>query len=171
VPEHIGNAGIRAVAWAGRIMRSLTLRPKQGEELGKFTERQHFLSDPRQNLDATNTEEQGLLTHELNHVIQQTQPRRLPNLNLRPAPVASTGTHPDAGMILPAPAENVHPIDHAREGIVQTKAEEQRSAAEVPAEKGSTSPTRENVREIADRVYRLMQHDLILERERVAKHH
>jgi hypothetical protein len=174
VPEHIGNTGISAVAWAGRIMRSLNVQTKRGEELGKFTERRHFLSDTRQNLDAANTEGQELLAHELNHIIQQTQPRwlpqrRLPNLDLSPAPVALTGIHPGAGMILPAPAENTHPIDHARGGVVQAKAEVQRSAAEGSTEKGSKSPTRRNVGEIADRVYRLMQHDLILERERVAK--
>ena len=150
-------------------MRSLTVQAKRGKELGKFTEKRHLLSDPRQNLDATNTEGQGLLAHELNHIIQQTQPRRLPDLYHSPAPVALTRTHPDAGRILPAPAENIRPTTHAQGGVVQAKAEAQRSADEGLAEKGSKSPPRRNVVEIADRVYRLMQHDLILERERVAK--
>lgn len=175
MPEHIGNTGISAVAWAGRIMRSLTVQAKRGEELGKFTERRHFLSDPRQNLDAANTEGQELLAHELNHIIQQTQPRRLPqrrlpNLDPVPVPVALTRTHPDAGRVLPAPAENT-PATHAQGGVVQAKAEVQPSAAEGLAEKGSKSPPHGNAGEIADRVYRLMQRDLNLERERVTKSH
>lgn len=169
MPEHIGNAGISAVAWVGRILRSLTVQAKRGEELGKFTERRHFLSDPRQNLDAANTEGQGLLAHELNHVIQQTQPRRLLNLDPSPAPVALTRTHPDAGMVLPAPAENTHPTTRIQREVVQANAKVQRSAAEGLAEKSSESTPRGNVGEIADKVYRLMQHDLILERERASK--
>jgi hypothetical protein len=171
VPEYIGNAGISSVAWAGRIMRSLTVQAMRGEELGKFTERRHFFSDPRQNPDAANNERQGTLAHELNHIIQQTQPRRLLNLDPGLAPVALTGTHPGAGMVLPAPTENTHPTTQTLGGVVQAKAEVQRSAAEGLAEKGSKSPHRGNVGEIADRVYRLMQHDLILERERVTKNY
>ena len=144
-------------------MRSLTVQTRRGKEPGKFAERRHLLADPRQNLDAANTEEQGLLDHELNHIIQQTLPRRLLDLHHSPAPVALTRTHPDAGMVLPAPAENT------QGEVAQAKAEVQRSAAEGLAEKGSRSPPRGNVEEIADRVYRLMQLDLIVERERVSK--
>jgi hypothetical protein len=171
VPEHIGNAGISAVAWAGRIMRSLTMQTKRGEELEKFTERRYFLSDPHKDLDTASTEGEGLPAHELNHVIQRTQPRRLPDLDYSPAPVALTMTHPNDGMVLPAPAENTYPITHTQGEVVQARAEVQRPAAEGLAEKGSKSPPRGNVWEIADRVYRLMKHDLILERERVTKSH
>lgn len=225
MPEHIGNAGTRAMAWVGRIMLSLTPQAERGTELEKFTERRRFLFDQgqpldvstrgqmetllgynldtvrihhgyqadevsrrlgaraftfkgqvfgsRQNLDTATTEGLGLLAHELTHVIQQTKPQRLPQYKLAsrdpsPVPAALTRTHSCAGIVLPAPAENTPLTTNPEEREVKAQASEQ-LAAESLAEKRSESASRINVGGVADRVYRLMQHDLILERERATK--
>jgi hypothetical protein len=81
---------------------------------------------------------------------------------------ALTWTHSDAGMVLPAPAESklLNANTRKREG-------QDRPSVPVPAgeltEAGRESIPYIDVREVANRVYRLMQHELTWERERVTK--
>jgi hypothetical protein len=77
--------------------------------------------------------------------------------------VSLARAHSRSGSVLPAPAENKTMTEKQKEKEVQTKAGEQ-LLANALAEKGPESMPRINVMEIADRVYRLMQHDLIRER-------
>ena len=108
---------------------------------------------PHQNLDTATTDGLGLPPHEITYVTEQTQLQRLPqrrlaNRDSSPAPAALMRTRSAEETILPAPAENTPPGS---------------------TEKRPELPPRRNVGEVADRVYHLMQHDLILERERATK--
>lgn len=225
MPQHIGNAGARAMGWGRCVMLSLSPRVERGKELDNFTNNKRYrsffdLGQPldvsirrqmetflgrdlekvrihhgyqagvvsrrlgaraftlkgqdfghRQNLDTATTEGLGLLAHELTHVTQQTQPQRLPqvaNRGYSPVPAALTRTPSDAGMVLPAPAEDT-PLTTSP---VRRKAPARASkplGAEGSAGKRSEPASGIDVEKLADRVYRLMQHDLNLERERATK--
>jgi len=54
------------------------------------------------------------------------------------------------------------------EGKVQGEVDEQMVQRVLPSDKPQSQP-HVDLKEIADKVYRLMQHDLILERERATK--
>jgi len=172
VPEHIGNAGTRAKAWAERTVLFLSPQAERGKQLEKFAERRRPFFDRGQPRDVnTHTEGLGLLAHEPTHVIRQTQPQRLPqiaNRDYSPAPAALTRTPSDAVMVLPAPAENTPLTTSPVRSQAQAGASES-PGTEGPAEKRAETASRIDVGEVADRVYRLMQRDLILERERATK--
>ena len=119
MPEHIGNAGIKAMAWAER--GSVTLGPQtKGKSSG-------------------------------------TRTRRHPHLFVARA----DGDHVRAKADRPAPAKN-ETLTVNREGR-----EELAGISETL--EGGASALQIDTKEIAERVYRLMQHDLILERERTTK--
>lgn len=82
--------------------------------------------------------------------------------------ISLTRAHSHAGMVLPAPAKNKTLTKNQGGKEERAKASEQ-LAAKALAEKRPESIPRINAGEIADRVYRLMQHDLILERQRTTK--
>jgi hypothetical protein len=76
--------------------------------------------------------------------------------------------HSQAGLVLPAPAED--------NTLAEKPKEKERRAensgpwlAKASAEESPESIPRIDTREIADRVYRLMQHDLIVERDRTTR--
>lgn len=222
MPQHIGNAGAKAMGWGRGVMLSLSPQVERGKERDKFTERYRSLFDPgpplevsirrqmetflgrdlekvrihhgyqagvvsrrlgaraftikgqdsghRQNLDTATTQGLGLLAHELTHVTQQTQPQRLPqvaNRGYSPVPAALTRTPSDAGMVLPAPAEDT-PLTTRPARRAPARASEL-PGAQGSARKRSESASGIDVEKVADRVYQLMQHDLNLERERATK--
>jgi len=169
VPEQIGNAGNIAMAWAERIMFALPAQNERGKELNEFVERRSSLVYPGKSFDlSTNTEGLGLLAHKPNHVVRQTQPprlaqRRFVNRNSGSVQPTIQGTHSDAGMVPPAPAENISLPNNVPRREIQTRDSVQ-LATEEPAKKGAEPSPRMDLAKIADKVYRLMQSDLILER-------
>ena len=126
-----------------------------------------------QNLDSATTKGPGLPDHELNRIIQQAQSQKLPQRHLanrdsNSVPARLARAHSDAGMVLPAPAENTTPIVNTRMRVTQAQASVQ-LAAGGPTEKRTEPTHRIDAKEVADRVYRLMQRDLIIEGERSAE--
>lgn len=174
MPEQIGNAGNIAMAWAERIMFALPPDNERGRDLNEFVERRFSLVGPGDSFDLSNhTEGLGLSARKLNHVVRQTQPprlaqRRLVNRNSGPVQPTIKRTHSDAGTVLPAPAENISLPNNVSRREIQTRGSVQ-LAPEEPAKKGAELSPRMNLAKIADKVYRLMQSDLILERERTTE--
>ena len=76
--------------------------------------------------------------------------------------------HSRTGTVLPAPAKNKTLTKDKERKEERAKASEQ-LVQKASTEKGPESIPSINTGEIADRVYRLMQRDLILERERATK--
>lgn len=151
-------------------------RGDQAEEASRqlgaraFTFKGHVFA-PHQNLDASTREGLGLLAHELTHVIQQTQPHRLPQRQVvdwedGSIPASSRG-HPDVEMILLAPARGSSATINPQPGEGQAQANEQ-LVTQALADSNSKS-AKIDTEAIADRVYCLMQNDLVLERERATK--
>ena len=128
---------------------------------------------PRQNLDSSTTEGLGLLAHELTHVIQQTQPHRLPqaqaaNQESASVPAAPSGGHSDVEMVLLAPQQNSPLTANSPQREVQAQANEQ-LVAEGFADNQEKLPPQINPEEVASKVYRLMQYNLVIERERATE--
>lgn len=146
MPEHIGNAGIEAMAWAERNIVSFSPQAKRGKSLEKMTQRRRHLFSVGQRLDVSTRRQMETFR----------------------APASLTRTHSHAGTVLPAPAKNKTMTKGQEKKEERAKASEP-LAAKALAEKRPESIPKINGREIADRVYRLMQHDLILERERANK--
>ena len=138
--ERIGNAGLEASTWAERTINSFRPQATPGKSLEEFTQ-----MHPQQ------------LPHS-----------RLVNRDSGGATASLKSAHSYAGTVLPAPAQN-GTLNKNQEG------RKERAKANVPliekefALKKTESISRINTREIADRVYRLMQHDLILEKDRVTR--
>ena len=161
-------------------------RGHQAEEASRklgaraFTFRGHIFG-PRQTLATSTREGQGLLAHELTHVIQQTQPHRLSQGRLETdedftLPTANQATssvkappesHPDAEMVWLAPPKSPAPTTSPQQREAQAQANEQLVADSLD-NKTESSP-QINLEEVTNKVYRLIQHDLVLERERATK--
>ena len=160
---------------------------RQAEEASRkldaraFTFRGHIFG-PRQTLDTSTREGQGLLAHELTHVIQQTQPHQLPqgrletkvdftplaaNQETSSVRAASPGNHPDTEMVLLAPLKSSPSATNLQLREAQAQANEQLVADGL--DNKTKSPPQINPEEVANKVYRLIQYDLVLERERATK--
>lgn len=138
-----------------------------------FTIGRHIFG-PRQNLDDSTREGVGLLAHELTHVIQQTRPNKMPQRqtvhqgnDLPSAIVPPPASHSDGEMVLLAPARS------SPQATASLQREAQARASEQLVTKGSDdqtkAPSEINCEEVANKVYRLMRYDLVLERERVGR--
>ncbi len=106
-------------------------------------------------------------------VVPQTQPRglskrRVVNGNLSPAPTTIKRAYSDAGMVLPAPAENISLSANLQMREIQAR-NRVLLVTKDSDKKGDESSPRINLDKIADKVYRLMRSYLILERERTTK--
>ena len=225
MPQHIGNAGTKATAWAEYVISSPSPQVKRAKELGEFTERLRSLFEPgepldvntrglmetffgydlgemriqhgqraeeasrrldaraftfggqifgpRQSLDTSTTEGLGLLAHELTHTIQQTRLHQLPQGQLAnpvasSVPAALPKSHSGTEMVLLAPARSVPLTTNPRQREAQAQVSEQ-LVARALAENEDESLSEINPEEVANKVYRLMQRDLVLERERGTK--
>ena len=146
-----------------------------------FTLGSHIFG-PQRGLNSSTREGRGLLVHELTHVIQQTRPNQIPQGNLATpedlTPVVgnqrtgssralSTRQYPDTEMTLKSPLKSSPPTTKLQLREAQAQASEQL----VTGGSGQTAKSRPqiNLEEVANKVYRLMQHDLILERERATR--
>jgi len=137
-----------------------------------FTIRGHIFG-PRQNLDNSTREGLGLLAHELTHVIQRTQPHRLPQrqvTNREDSPMSATlpGGHSDVEMVLLASPKSSPLTTNPQLREAQAQANEQ-LVVEGLADNTAKSPPQINLEEVANKVYHLMQYELVLERERATK--
>jgi hypothetical protein len=137
---HIGNAGIEASTWAERTINSFRPQATPGKSPEDFTQ-----IHPQQ------------LPHS-----------RLVNRDSGMATVSLKRDHSYAATVLPAPAQNRTLNKNQKGRKERVKANEPLTGKEFALEKPE-SISRINTREIADRVYRLMQHDLILEKDRTTK--
>jgi hypothetical protein len=146
-----------------------------------FTIGSHIFGS-HQALDTSTQEGQGLLAHELTHVIQQTQPHQLPqgsseakddftlpatSQETSPGETAPPANHADIEMALPAHLKNSPATTSPQQREAQAQASEQ-MVTEGLANNTKPSP-QINLEEVASKVYRLMQDDLIMERERATK--
>jgi hypothetical protein len=135
-----------------------------------FTFGEHIYA-PQRNINSTTAEGWGLLAHELTHVVQQTRPQELSQDGLiNNIPNPGRGTKPDTNsksqmaFLAPTAQKTTNPSL----GEEQAQANEQ-LATQVYFGNGSRSPPEISYVTVADKVYRMMQHDLLLERERATK--
>jgi hypothetical protein len=151
MPEHIGNAGNTATALVERIMRSLVTPNEPDIEPGGYD------GEPELSyLGAT----QGMNQIQSRESVQ----RRFASQYPKPVPAIETRTNSASDIILPAPAVTMPLAARPRRGRNEVRASET-TTAESSAEERPGSGPQIDAGEIADRVYRLMRHDLILGKE------
>lgn len=133
-----------------------------------FTVEGHIFADPAR-LQALTPEGQGLMAHELTHVLQQTQPPPAPRsagggrrIEARPQGASPRAAHVPQFATQSAAASPS--VGAPAEAEARANEERVRSAAE--AAEAQERGQEVDVEEVADRVYRLMRRDLMLDRER-----
>jgi hypothetical protein len=151
---------------------------KQVEEVSKSLDARAFafgseIFMPHKSHEAPTAEGEGLLAHELTHVVQQTQPRRLPQESREPSSkpspsetkpaLSASRSQPD--MVLLA-TQGITPGGNHQQSEVQAQTNEQ-LAIESPD--NATLTQKIDTKEVTDRVYRLIRNDLLLERERAVR--
>jgi hypothetical protein len=160
---YIGGASMRAMAWAERTALSLNPqaeRVARGPAMRTLTQTGDF-SELHQNLNTSSTGVWGVLSYDL--------PYRQPaNRYPRSMSAPSIENHPDDRTILPAPAQNTNTPYDLQGRKAQGRTGDKRTAKILSGKSSETNPYI-NVGKVADRVYNLMQHDLILERERTTR--
>lgn len=158
---------------AGRLARAL--------EAEAFTIGAHIFTAEGK-LDALSRQSRGLLAHELTHVIQQTHPQPVPyscdiqSLRRHGAPGG------DALSMVPGHAEpQAPPLQPASTGEYPWWGNSAADAMETEAQsveddvRGEQTPSRRSqvtavdAEEVAEIVYRLMQNELSMERDRVGR--
>jgi hypothetical protein len=173
--ESIGNASMRTMAWAEHTILFLNpLAEKVSHRPGMqaFTFKDD-VSDPHQNLNAPTTEGLGRLPNELPHVTRQTHIQQLPHCRLAnrdpdSMSAAFTKSRPGNRTILPAPARNTNLTTRLQGRKTEDQASDKVATKISPGKRSESTPYID-VGEVADRVYHLMRHDLILERERTTR--
>jgi len=181
-----GTARSRMEAFFGYDLKDVRVhRGPAAEELSRRLDARAFtlgghIFGSHDDLDVSTSEGRGLLAHELTHAIQQTRPRQLEPVRsdsagklhpetvshkTKPGPVAPSEGYPE--MVLLAPAQGSASATSPPEREAQAQASERLAAEALTNE--AESPPRINAEEIADRVYQLMQSDLVLERERAGR--
>jgi len=173
--ESIGNASMRTMAWAERAIPFLNpLAGKVAQSPGTlpFTFKGE-VSGPHQNLDAATTGELGWLSRELPHVTRQLHIKQLPHrrlANREPVSksVAFTETHSDGRKILLAPTQNINLTNELQGRQTEGRKSGTVAANALTGNRSERAPCID-VRKVADKVYNLMRHDLILERERATR--
>ena len=181
--QHIGSTN--AAAWVKHVTLASSPQIKREKELENFTRKSHSLHNDSespdmttrrsvenhafgsgQDLVTTTKEGQSLLAHDLNHVIQQTKSNSLPHSRSE-ADSTIQPQHSDIDMVLTAPLKNSLPANNIQLREAQVQANEQLLSNSLS--KIDKSPHQINLEEVANKVYRLMQYDLIVERERATK--
>ena len=172
--ELIGNASVRVMAWAERILSlnhqaEIVSRPigiRDSVFTGEFY-------GHRQNPDTLTVEGRGRLAHEPSHVIQQAHLQQLPqrrsaNLYSSPTPARLIRSHLDAGAIMPAPDQKPALTTKSPSRVAKGQKGE-KLATKISTEKRPESTPHIDIGKVADRVYHLMRHNLVLERERATR--
>ena len=183
--QHIGSTN--AAAWVEHITLASSLQIKREKELENFTRKsqplhnagessdmtisrsvENYAFSPGQDLITTTGEGRSLPAYDLTHVIQQSKSNRLPHgRSEAKADATIQSQHPDIDMALTAPFNNSLPTNNIQFREAQTQANEQLLSDSLS--KTTEPPYQINLEEVANKVYRLMQYDLILERERATK--
>ena len=125
MPQHIGNAGKKAMAWA-----------------------EHFI-----------------VPQTWAHQMLQGEVTNRDNTQVSADPA---GEQPESGMLLLASAENTLLTTSQQPGEAQAQTSKRLVSETVTGDESIPVP-KINPEAVADRVYRLMRHDLILERERATR--
>ena len=125
----------------------------------------------RGKLNPETVEGLGLLAHELTHVVQQTQPQPLAprapageSIPRQKGGQQASGERAQFARYLPPSSS---PVEQQMEAEAQAS-EQAVLAAQRGGKTAETAAPETDVDELADMVYRLMRHDLILERERMS---
>jgi hypothetical protein len=181
-----GTTRSRMEAFFGYDLKDVRVhRGPAAEELSRRLDARAFtlgghIFGSHEDLDVSTSEGRGLLAHELTHAIQQTRPRQLEPVRsdsagklyaetisheTKPELVAPSAVYPE--MVLSAPAQSSASATSPPEREAQAQANERLAAEGLTNE--AESPPRINAEEVADRVYQLMQSDLVLERERAGR--
>jgi hypothetical protein len=173
--ESIGNASMRAMAWAERTVLLLSpLAEKVTRRMGTqaFTFRDE-VSSPNENMNAPTIEDQELVPNELPHVMRQTHIQKLHHrqvANRDPDSMSAASAESRHGnrTILPAPAQNTNLITKLQGRKAEDQSSDKVAAKVLPGKRSEPIPYID-IGKVADRVYNLMRHDLILERERTTR--
>ena len=226
MPESLGDAGTKAIAFTGSIMLSYRPQIKRLKDLEDFIQTLYHIAKPGEPLDVTTKarmeaffgydlgtvrvhhghkveevshsldarafafgndifmprksqeastiEEQGLLAHELTHAIQQAHPQKLAQVNHEPKGVsplptetspAQSASRSQPEMVLLATQGTTAGGNH-QQSEVQAQTNEQLATESFD---NTTQTHRIDTKDVADKVYRLIQNDLLLERERAIR--
>lgn len=166
--QHIGS---KVTTWLENVI-SPGYKVKRITDAKGLTDNKH-VSGTRQDLYTTKDEGPGRLANELTRVIKQNRPSQISGvqeLNRKDEPVSNrlVSSYSSTEMTYLAPVKNSPVPASKRENEVQAEVNEQliqRASSDVRPR----SQHRVNIQVVADKVYRLMQRDLILERERATK--
>ena len=166
--EYIGGTGVQN--WVERII-SPGYHIQKVRELRSFTDKGRISGFRPDNVTGT-SEGPGLSAPELTHPNRQS---RLPqvsqvqtvNRKVEPEPVSTVPPEPDRKyMTLSVPS--VPMPANTQESRVQTAADEQETERASTGNDTEAQP-QVDVKKVAEKVYRLMQRDLILENERATR--
>jgi len=123
-----------------------------------------------ESLNTLSPEGMGLVAHELTHVIQQTQPPPLPHSGVvasKPTPdrEQSATSRTETAQLARYSPPSVNSAEEPGEAEARASEEVMRQAAESGEQAVEASPE-VDIEELADRIYRLMRRELMLDRER-----
>lgn len=123
-----------------------------------------------ESLNTLSPEGMGLVAHELTHVIQQTRPAPLPHSGVMtsqtsPTREQSTASRTETAQLARYSPLSASSVEEPGEAEARASEEVMRQAAESGEQAMEASPE-VDIEELADRVYRLMQRELRLDRER-----
>ena len=167
--KYIGGTGVKA--WVERIVSAGRHVRKTGESKG-FTVKGN-ISGSRPGINTGGSEGPGLPAHEISHVNEQTRPPQVSqvqmvNRKVEPESARSVPSDTDADRSLITSVHSLPVPEGRQESKIQTSSNEQVTGRASPDSRADTQPE-VDLKEVADKVYRLMQHDLIVERERATK--
>ena len=123
-----------------------------------------------ESLNTLSPEGMGLVAHELAHVIQQTQPPPLPHSGVvaskpTPAREQSATSRTETAQLARYSPPSVSSAEEPGEAEARASEEVMRQVAESGEQAVEASPE-VDIEELADRIYRLMRRELMLDRER-----
>jgi len=170
-------ASTKTMTWIKRITRPITAQVERAGELNNFG--RVYKSSNRtigfyNETDKAARERPGLLAPELIHVHHQIQSSPLPQNQTRnheESTVVAVGqeTHSSAGMVFRAISQTPVASTRRQEETTRTQPSEQTLTEASSEPEPETKSQVVDVKEVADRVYRLMRHELIVERERATR--
>ena len=165
--QYIGSTGV--MAWVKRIT-SPGHNIQKARELKSYTDKESVSGSPE---NMVRSEGPGLPAHELTHVRRQTRPQNTSQVqivNRKDEPESARSVSPGYGAVNPSTvAVQSLPVPASgRENRIQASSDEQVTERPSSDSEAEEQP-QVDVRKVADKVYRLMQRDLVLENERATR--
>jgi hypothetical protein len=168
VQQHIGN---KVTTWLENVI-SPGYKVKGTVNMKGLTDNKH-VSGTRQKLDSIKDGRPALPVNEMTHIIRQNRPSQISGaqvLNLKDGPELTrrVSSYSSTEMAYLTPVKDSSVPTSQQESEVQAEVNKRLIQKASSDDKPQSQP-KVNIQVVADKIYRLMQHDLILERERATK--